>query len=44
MKPTPQTVEALRELARQGEVSLGIELHTMASRVRAVVPELIEKL
>jgi GAF domain-containing protein len=41
MQPTPQTVEALRELARQGEVDLGIELHLMASRVRAVVTELI---
>jgi GAF domain-containing protein len=41
VEPTPHTVEALRELARQGELALGIELHAMASRVRAVVPELI---
>lgn len=39
--PTPRTAEALRELARQGEVSLGIELYAMAGRVRALVPELI---
>lgn len=37
----PQIVEALRELARQGEGSLGADLDTMASRVRAVAPELI---
>jgi GAF domain-containing protein len=41
VEPIPQTVEALRELARQGEVSLGVELYAMARRVRAVVPELI---
>lgn len=41
MKPTPETTDALRELARLGEVALGIELHAMASRVRAIVPELI---
>jgi GAF domain-containing protein len=41
MESTPQTAEALRELARQGEVSLGVELYAMARRVRTVVPELI---
>jgi GAF domain-containing protein len=41
MEPLPQTIEALRELARQGEVSLGIELYAMARRVRGVVPELV---
>jgi GAF domain-containing protein len=41
VEPTPKTIEALRELARQGEVALGIELHGMASRVRAIVPELV---
>lgn len=41
MKPTPETIEALRELARQGEVELGVELYEMTQRVRAVVPELI---
>jgi GAF domain-containing protein len=41
MKSTPQTAEALRELARQGEVSLGVELYAMARRVRELVPELI---
>jgi GAF domain-containing protein len=41
MESTPQTVEALRELARQGEVSLGVEFYAMARRVRAIVPELI---
>jgi GAF domain-containing protein len=41
MEPTPRTAEALRELARQGEVTLGIELYSMAGRVRALVPELI---
>ena len=41
MRATPETVEALRALALQGEVALGIELHAMALRVRAVVPELI---
>ncbi len=41
MEPTPQTAEALRELARQGEVALGVELYAMAGRVRSLVPELI---
>lgn len=41
VQPLPQTIEALRELARQGEVSLGIELYAMARRVRAVIPELV---
>jgi GAF domain-containing protein len=41
MQPLPQTTEALRELARQGEVSLGIELYAMARRVRGVVPALV---
>jgi len=41
MESTPYTAEALRELARQGEVSLGVELYAMARRVRAIVPELI---
>jgi GAF domain-containing protein len=41
VEPTPQTAEALGELARQGEVSLGVELYAMARRVRAVVTELI---
>ena len=41
MEPIPQTAEALRELARQGDVALGIELYAMAQRVRAVVPQLI---
>jgi GAF domain-containing protein len=40
-QPVPATAEALRELARLGEVSLGVELHAMARRVRAVVPELV---
>jgi GAF domain-containing protein len=40
-EPVPETADALRELARLGEVSLGVELHTMAQRVRAVVPELV---
>jgi GAF domain-containing protein len=41
MESTPQTAEALREMARQGEVSLGVELYAMAQRVRELVPELI---
>jgi GAF domain-containing protein len=41
MQSTPRTAEALQELARQGEVSLGVELYSMARRVRALVPELI---
>src|SRR3954451_19462365 len=41
MQPLPQTIEALRELARQGEGSLSIELYAMARRVRGVVPELV---
>jgi GAF domain-containing protein len=41
MEPLPATAEALRELARQGEASLGVELYSMASRVRALVPELV---
>ena len=39
--PLPQTAEVLRELARFGEVALGPRLHSMADRVRAVVPELV---
>lgn len=41
MQPLPQTTEALRELARHGEASLGVELFAMAERVRTVVPELV---
>jgi GAF domain-containing protein len=41
VEPLPETAEALRELARVGEVSLGVVLHGMATRVRAVVPELV---
>jgi GAF domain-containing protein len=41
MEPLPETAEALRELARQGEASLGIELYSMANRVRELVPELV---
>jgi GAF domain-containing protein len=41
VEPLPETAEALRELARVGEVSLGITLYAMATRVRAVVPELV---
>ncbi len=41
MKPLPETVEALRELAIRGEADLGIELFAMATRVRALVPELV---
>ena len=41
MVPLPETAEALRELARIGEGTLGIELYSMAQRVRAVVPELV---
>jgi GAF domain-containing protein len=41
MEPIPPTTEALRELARQGEVTLGVELYAMARRVRALVPQLV---
>ena len=41
MEPLPETAEALRELARQGEASLGIELYSMANRVRELVPDLV---
>jgi GAF domain-containing protein len=41
VEPTPETSEALRELARRGDISLGVELHAMASRIRALVPEVI---
>jgi GAF domain-containing protein len=41
MEPIPQTTETLRELARQGEVSLGVGLYAMAQRVRALVPQLV---
>ena len=41
MEPTPETSEALRELARRGDTTLGVELHAMASRIRALVPEVI---
>jgi GAF domain-containing protein len=40
-EPLPETSEALRELARLGEVGLGPELHALAQRVRSVVPELV---
>ncbi len=41
VKPLPQTSQALRELALQGEAALGVAFHAMADRVRAVVPELV---
>jgi GAF domain-containing protein len=41
VEPLPQTAEALRELARVGEESLGHALYAMSIRVRAVVPELV---
>lgn len=41
LEPLPETAQALRELARHGEVALGVELHAMAQRVRAVVPTLV---
>ncbi len=41
VEPIPPTVEALRELAHQGEATLGSELHAMARRVRRVIPQLI---
>lgn len=41
MEPLPQTSEALRELARQGEVSVGVALYAIAGRVREVVPDLV---
>lgn len=41
MEPLPQTAEALRELARQGEPSLGIELFAIAEKLRPLVPELV---
>jgi len=41
VEPLPQTAEALRELARVGEESLGHAFYAMSSRVRAVVPELV---
>ena len=40
-RPLPETADALRELARLGEVGLGAELYAMTRRVRAVVPELV---
>ncbi len=41
VEPLPETTEALRELALQGEASLGVELYALARRVRAVVPDLV---
>jgi GAF domain-containing protein len=41
LEPIPPTAEALRELARQGQVELGVKLHAMAQRVRALVPQLV---
>jgi GAF domain-containing protein len=41
LEPIPPTAEALRELASQGEVSLGVKLYAMAQRVRALVPQLV---
>ena len=41
MEPLPETEEALEEPAKHGETSLGIELHAMTERVRALVPELV---
>ncbi len=41
MEPLPQTAETLRELARQGEASLAIQLHVMADRIRDLVPDLV---
>ncbi len=41
MEPLPETSEALRHLALQGEASLEVALYAMAGRIRAVVPELV---
>jgi len=41
VEPLPQTAEALRELARVGEESLGHAFYAVSSRVREVVPELV---
>lgn len=41
MEPSPQTPEALGEVARHGQASPEVELDPMAERVRTVVPELV---
>jgi len=41
VEPLPQTAEALRELARLGEESLGHAFYATSTKVRAVVPELV---
>lgn len=40
LHPLPQTLEALRELVAGGDVSLALELFTVAERVRDLVPDL----
>jgi len=41
VEPLPETSEALRALALQGEAALGIHLYAMARRVEALVPDLV---
>jgi GAF domain-containing protein len=41
VEPLQETSETLRALTLQGEASLGTELHAMASRVKALVPDLL---
>ena len=41
MEPLPETAEALRRLALDGDGSLGIELHAMAARALDLVPDLV---
>jgi len=41
VKPLPETVQALRELAIRGEADLGTQLFAMATRIRELVPELV---
>jgi GAF domain-containing protein len=41
LEPLPETSEALRMLAVQGETTLATHLHELAHRVKALVPDLV---
>ena len=41
MEPLPETLEALRALAAQGDTTLGMHLFSMAAKVKALVPDLV---
>lgn len=41
MEPIPETLEAIKELAKYGETEVATELHTMGERVSKLVPQTV---